>query len=95
MDAVPEGDIERIVAESFHAADDIVVIVTHRFHADADRHAVAVFVLHEDMRLARGGILHRRRQRTAVEAELTARIVDVHQDIIRTAAPDYFPAGIA
>jgi hypothetical protein len=56
---------------------------------------MTVFVLQEDRRFAWYGILHRRRQRTAVEAELTVRIVDVHQDIIGTVAPDDFLDGKA
>jgi hypothetical protein len=49
---VLEGGIERIVAESFLGADDIVVFVMHWFHAHADRHAMTVFVLQEDRRFA-------------------------------------------
>ena len=94
-DPVLERDFEGIVAESFDAADDVIVFITQRFHPDIDRHAVAVFMLHKDMRLARHCVLHHRRQRTAGKTKTRALIINVYQDVIRTAAADDFFAGIA
>ena len=94
-DPVLERDFERIVAESLDAADNIIVFITQRLHPHINRHAVAAFMLHEDMRFAGDGILHRRRQRAAADTKTGAFIIDVHQDIIRTAPPDNFFGRVA
>src|SRR5512143_81235 len=85
----------RVVGKDLDSACDRAVVVADRGHSNGDGDTMPVFVMKKDFRAPLRAVCHGICDRTSCRAQDIPPLVDMHEDIVRAALPDYFGTRIS